>query len=420
MGLFANILNWLRGKVRPHGYSPPYSESENPETWEPFSEDSSSEVMLAAYYDKDLFERARTQWQFGDWESLARIERESLYHHPQRASLALLAAAGHQQRGNMEATREFTRLAKEWGASKKMISQVLIAGVYNTLGKASALCGQQKRAIGHFQESLRTAGNGGDIRLLSQARAGRETGQKTVFPNVETYQKFGESAVKIDEYKFWLDSRKKSSKKSSEKYTNFYSPLYWEDRYRKGGNSGHGSYGRLAEFKAQIINKFITDEKIEQLIEFGCGDGNQLSMLRINSYVGVDISPTIVQKCKEKFKDDPSKIFYTNDEFMAAPQKADLTLSLDVIFHLIEDDIFEAYMDMLFKASERYCIIYACDSKNRFDPATHVRHRNFTDWIAMNMNNWRLSQIIYNKYPHDGSVNPKNFSFSDFYFYERN
>lgn len=172
MGVFANILNWLREKIRPQGYSPPYLEAENPETWEPFSEDSSSEVMLEAYYDKDLFERARTQWQFGDWESLARIERESLNHHPQRDSLALLAAAGHQQQGNTEATREFTRLAKEWGASRKMISQVLIAGVYNTLGKASALCGQQQRAIGHFQESLRTTGDGGDIKLLTQARAG--------------------------------------------------------------------------------------------------------------------------------------------------------------------------------------------------------------------------------------------------------
>jgi hypothetical protein len=174
MEFFANILRWLRGRVKPHGDSTPYSEAENPETWELFSEESSSEVMLAAYYDKHLFERARTQWQFGDWESLARIERESLYHHPQRASLALFAAAGHQQRGDMEATREFTRLAKEWGASKKMISQVLIAGVYNTLGKASALCGLQQRAIGHFEESVRTAGDGEDVRLLTQARSRRE------------------------------------------------------------------------------------------------------------------------------------------------------------------------------------------------------------------------------------------------------
>jgi hypothetical protein len=172
MEFFANILQWFRSKVKPYGASAPYWEAKNSENWKPFLEENASEVMLAEYYDKHLFERARTQWQFGDWESLVRIERESLYNHPQRASLALLAAAGHQQRGNMETTREFTRLAKKWGASKKMISQVLIAGVYNTLGKASALCGQQQRAIGHFQESLRTAGEGGDVKLLSQARAG--------------------------------------------------------------------------------------------------------------------------------------------------------------------------------------------------------------------------------------------------------
>lgn len=29
---------------------------------------------------------------------------------------------------------------------------------------------------------------------------------------------------------------------------------YWEQRYAGGGTSGAGSYGKLAEFKAEIIN----------------------------------------------------------------------------------------------------------------------------------------------------------------------
>lgn len=28
-------------------------------------------------YDENLLERSRTQWQFGDWESLAKLERDS-------------------------------------------------------------------------------------------------------------------------------------------------------------------------------------------------------------------------------------------------------------------------------------------------------------------------------------------------------
>jgi len=41
---------------------------------------------------------------------------------------------------------------------------------------------------------------------------------------------------------------------------------YWENRYKNNGNSGAGSYGRLAEFKAEIINKFIADKNINSVI----------------------------------------------------------------------------------------------------------------------------------------------------------
>lgn len=51
-------------------------------------------------FDETLLERARIQWQFGDWENLAKIDRDPLQHHPDRAKLALLAAAGRLQTGN--------------------------------------------------------------------------------------------------------------------------------------------------------------------------------------------------------------------------------------------------------------------------------------------------------------------------------
>jgi len=34
----------------------------------------------------------------------------------------------------------------------------------------------------------------------------------------------------------------------------FDSNKYWEERYAKGGNSGKGSYGKSAIFKADVIN----------------------------------------------------------------------------------------------------------------------------------------------------------------------
>ena len=74
-------------------------------------------------------------------------------------------------------------------------------------------------------------------------------------------------------------------------------------------------------------------------------------MIRVNEYVGIDISPFIVDQCRCKFKEDATKNFFTNDEFLKEPFKAELTLSLDVIFHLVEDEVFEGYMNMLFAAA---------------------------------------------------------------------
>ena len=44
---------------------------------------------------------------------------------------------------------------------------------------------------------------------------------------------------------------------------------YWEARYRDGGNSGAGSYGRLALFKARFLNDFVRSENVQSVIEFG-------------------------------------------------------------------------------------------------------------------------------------------------------
>lgn len=53
---------------------------------------------------------------------------------------------------------------------------------------------------------------------------------------------------------------------------------YWESRYATGGTSGPGSSGKLAEFKAEVLNSFVRRDNVLSVIEFGCGDGNQLSL----------------------------------------------------------------------------------------------------------------------------------------------
>lgn len=194
------------------------------------------------------------------------------------------------------------------------------------------------------------------------------------------------------------------------------SESYWLKRYARGGDSGQGSYDKLAEQKAEVINRFVTERQVTSVIEFGCGDGNQLRLANYPSYIGYDISPTALARCKELFKSDPSKSFYQMKEYKG--ETADLTLSLDVIFHLIEDDVFETYMHRLFAASNRFVIVY---SSNQIDQKevifAHVKHRLFTAWVDAQMPEWKLIQHIPNRYPF--ADDPVEGSFADFYIYER-
>src|SRR6266571_3595448 len=91
------------------------------------------------------------------------------------------------------------------------------------------------------------------------------------------------------------------------------SVAYWERRYAGGGTSGLGSYGELAQFKANVLNKFVSEHSVQSVIEFGCGDGNQLALCRYPRYIGLDVSRSAIMRCLERFRDDPSKSFFWYD-----------------------------------------------------------------------------------------------------------
>ncbi len=188
---------------------------------------------------------------------------------------------------------------------------------------------------------------------------------------------------------------------------------YWEKRYLSGGDSGAGSYQELSLFKAKIINNFILNENVESVIEFGCGDGNQLKLMDYKKYLGIDISPTIISKCKKLFSKDKSKSFLTYQQYKN--QSAELSLSLDVIYHLVEDKVYEDHLKKVFDSSHKFVIIYSSDFESNNE--WHVRHRKFTRWIEKNRNDFELIKKIKNEYPFMGDNNKG--SFSDFFIYSK-
>lgn len=191
------------------------------------------------------------------------------------------------------------------------------------------------------------------------------------------------------------------------------SPSYWEARYAKGQNSGVGSYGSMAEFKNDFLCAFVRDYGIRNVIDFGCGDGNQIGRLAPVNYVGLDVSETAIQLCRNKYRDDPTKSFVLydpKDRFDDLPiARVDMAMSLDVIFHLVEDDLFGVYIENLFAAANRFVIIYS-SNVDKLTESPHVRHRNVTSYIESNLPDWALHQHLVN--PYKGEL-----SDSDFYVF---
>jgi SAM-dependent methyltransferase len=180
------------------------------------------------------------------------------------------------------------------------------------------------------------------------------------------------------------------------------SPDFWEAHYRARGTSGPGSRGDSAAFKAAETNRVVAANGIQSVVEFGCGDGYQLGLLSIPRYIGLDVSPRALSWCIQQYGPDFSKTFLRYDPSCWRDNlrlvHAEMALSMDVVFHLVEDEIFEKYMSDLFAASDRFVLIYSTNEtlqENRF-----TRHRRFTDWVAYHAPDWRLIEQTNNP---DGS-----------------
>lgn len=145
---------------------------------------SSDQQLLP--YDATLLDRVLDQWRLGDWQGLTALKAENLEHHPDRSKVALLVAAAHLQSGETGTARQFVKLAQGWGCDRRLVAQVLVAGVYNTFGRIEMARGQCQKGLSHFKEAIATALPNADHALLGEARAICETARLGLLPQASS------------------------------------------------------------------------------------------------------------------------------------------------------------------------------------------------------------------------------------------
>lgn len=318
-------------------------------------------------------EQARTQWQFGDWESLIKIKSEILNNHPDRAELALFVASGYLQSDKLGKAKKHIRLAKDWGCGEKMLLQILVSGVHNSLGRASAIAGFQAQAFQHFNSAIQSVSPKGDVNLLSQARINHEF---TAIGLLSPLTKRSESRDKVVKYANVLidpqdvvsqalnllpdnpafliasaeiamrDGRQDEAIRRWQQLAaiegefmpkTYYSRLdkAYKDQKSFPLGSAEEELLRGDGDKHEILAKIHTLITPETYLEIGVQTGKSLALAKCKA-IGVDPMPQI----KEKFGTNVQVVNTTSDDFFKNETTQLMTSAFDFVFidgmHLFE------------------------------------------------------------------------------------
>ena len=120
-------------------------------------------------------------------------------------------------------------------------------------------------------------------------------------------------------------------------------------------------------------------------------------MYNFKNYFGLDVSQTSIKLCKEQYAGDSSKSFMLYDPAFFARVgnfvKSDVTLSSEVLFHLVEEDVFHKYLNDLFSMAKKAVIIISTDHSDNTNCPRHIKHRVFSDYVSKTFTEWEKVKV---------------------------
>lgn len=147
----------------------------------------------------------------------------------------------------------------------------------------------------------------------------------------------------------------------------FDNQLFWNFRYKYFPElgSGQGSRGEVREQKRQLLCELgLTQYK--SVLDIGCGDGEMLSGIDINNYIGVDISEAAIKQ--HKIKRAKGK-FILAESAISLPSgiAAELTLCFEVLIHQTSIEDFDATLSRVISATTKRLVISGYENIDSLD-----------------------------------------------------
>jgi hypothetical protein len=92
--------------------------------------------------------------------------------------------------------------------------------------------------------------------------------------------------------------------------------------------------------------------------------------------------------------------------------KSDVALSLDVLYHIVEEDKYHKYLQDLFSLGKKYVVVYSTNFN--LEETEHVLHRKFTEDVKR-FKDWSLTEEVNNPFPGNGEQE----SMANFFIFEK-
>lgn len=169
---------------------------------------------------------------------------------------------------------------------------------------------------------------------------------------------------------------------------------FWNQRHGKlglysGGDKGISNYENF-EFYIhrlsmilKLINKYYIGKKSLEVLDAGCGKGFFSNGLFSSGYIvsGIDSSVNAISFCKENYPE----IFFKQDDLdnFVLNKAFDVVVCIDVMFHIVEDNLWEkSVKNLAYHAKNNSIIIIsdyidAVDSEKTIgEKIKYIKYRN--------------------------------------------
>src|SRR4051794_3541455 len=115
---------------------------------------------------------------------------------------------------------------------------------------------------------------------------------------------------------------------ASKVFQQIYETNYW------GFGSGHGSLPKLTRGYREFIARFIRENHITSVVDFGCGDWQFSRLIDWSGvdYLGLDVVPQMIEQHRTTFGRTGVRFDMCPDNLSDVPP-ADLLLAKDVLQH---------------------------------------------------------------------------------------